>query len=247
MITASDKTLAPRIQCVEDPAAALPDSSEISLLEVSTLVLWSSCALFAVAGALLSYSQPKTPPPAPPPVGAELLKVELTESPVLETAALQTSKALELPPRTTPVSVPNPAPDLVPLASPQQVNFAVPVADPPVVPVARINPIQSASTPVNSASSSPAEAVRKLTYGEGEGRQPAPDYPARARRQGEQGTVAVRFTVAEDGRVLQAEAVQPSPWPLLNEAALRVIRERWRFHPGVARVYEVSIRFQLTN
>jgi hypothetical protein len=32
---------------------------------------------------------------------------------------------------------------------------------------------------------------------------------------------------------------------LLNRAALRVVRERWRFSPGAIRVYEVSIRFEL--
>ena len=57
--------------------------------------------------------------------------------------------------------------------------------------------------------------------------------------------VTVRFSVGENGRVLEAEAVTPAPWPLLNEAALRVIKERWRFRPGPARLYEVAIRFEL--
>ena len=79
------------------------------------------------------------------------------------------------------------------------------------------------------------------------GRQPAPDYPWRAQREGQEGTVTVRFTVSEEGRVLAAEAVKPCPWNMLNEAAVRVIKERWRFVTGPIRLYEVSIRFQLTK
>ena len=64
-------------------------------------------------------------------------------------------------------------------------------------------------------------------------------------RQGHEGTVVVRLMVSEDGRVSGAEARLPSPWPPLNEAAVRVVRERWRFHSGPARVYDVAIRFEL--
>lgn len=86
-----------------------------------------------------------------------------------------------------------------------------------------------------------------LTLGQGEGRQPAPEYPRQAARQRQQGTVVVQFTVGEDGRVQVAEAVTPSPWPLLNAAAVRTVRERWRFRAGPARLYQVAIRFELTQ
>jgi TonB family protein len=55
------------------------------------------------------------------------------------------------------------------------------------------------------------------------------------------------MTVAEDGRVVAAEASQSSPWPLLDSAALRVVKSRWRFAPGPLRAYEVAIRFQLNK
>jgi TonB family protein len=57
----------------------------------------------------------------------------------------------------------------------------------------------------------------------------------------------VRLTVGENGRVLTAEALSPSPWPLLNEAALRAVRERWHFHSGPPRAYDVAIRFNLSK
>jgi protein TonB len=91
----------------------------------------------------------------------------------------------------------------------------------------------------------PATPVQPITYGQGEGKQPAPEYPRQAVREGQEGVVTVRFTVGGDGRVLAAEAVSPAPWPLLNEAALRAVRERWRFRPGPLRLYEVAIRFEL--
>jgi protein TonB len=97
----------------------------------------------------------------------------------------------------------------------------------------------------NIAQSVPAP--QQLTYGQGEGRQPAPEYPYRARREGQEGVVKVRFSVGDDGRVLSAEAASPSPWPILNESAVRVVRERWRFRAGPLRNYEVAIRFQLSR
>ena len=92
-----------------------------------------------------------------------------------------------------------------------------------------------------------AASPQRLTYGQGEGRQPAPEYPLAARREGQEGTIIVRLTVGEDGRVLAAEALSASPWPLLNEAALHAVRERWRFRDGPTRVYDVAIRFELSK
>jgi len=87
--------------------------------------------------------------------------------------------------------------------------------------------------------------VAHLTLGQGEGRQPIPDYPHDAVTQRQEGTVGVRFNVDENGRVSGIQAVRPCRWPLLNQAALRAVRERWRFNPGPPRVYDVAIVFQL--
>lgn len=87
--------------------------------------------------------------------------------------------------------------------------------------------------------------MQALTYGLGEGRQPAPEYPPAAQRSGQEGTVLVRFSVGLDGNVTEAQTAAPSPWPALNEAALRAVRERWRFPRGPLRQYEVAIRFEL--
>ena len=87
--------------------------------------------------------------------------------------------------------------------------------------------------------------MQTLTFGAGDGRQPAPAYPESARRAGHEGTVVVRFSVGADGHVLAAEAEKTSPWSALNREAVRVVREQWRFPPGALRQYEVAIRFEL--
>ena len=76
------------------------------------------------------------------------------------------------------------------------------------------------------------------------GSMPAPSYPAEARRKGQTGTVIVEFTVDSSGRVTYANASSPSPWPLLNQEAVRTVL-RWRFPPGDFISLERPIVFRL--
>jgi protein TonB len=76
------------------------------------------------------------------------------------------------------------------------------------------------------------------------GNMPPPDYPVEARRQGQTGTLLVDFTVDTSGKVIAAYAKKPSPWPLLNQEAVRAVR-RWTFPPGVVMQLQRSIVFQL--
>ena len=89
--------------------------------------------------------------------------------------------------------------------------------------------------------------MQHLTFGVGQGQQPNPDYPREAVLSRQTGTVKVRFTVNADGRVVAAELAAACRWPLLNQAALRAIRERWRFARGDVRSFEVSIEFELNE
>jgi protein TonB len=50
-------------------------------------------------------------------------------------------------------------------------------------------------------------------------------YPAQARERGEEGNVAVRFTVDRSGRVVQAVILKPSGSSLLDDAALALLRQ----------------------
>jgi len=87
--------------------------------------------------------------------------------------------------------------------------------------------------------------LQRLQFGAGLGRQPKPAYPMEAELAHEEGVVLVRFSVDESGLVTSATAVNASPFAPLNQSAVRTIRDEWRFPPGPARLYEVSITFQL--
>ncbi len=229
-------------------ALALPPREPSRIIPTLTLVIWLGSLSIGVAGFVMPYLRPQPPVKTPPPVVAELLNVELTSDPLPPVnPAPPPPNLLQPPPVMQPQATP-PPPQMMSVAAPSpQIAFAVPVAAP-----ARVVPVQQASyrtvetPPVVEVPPAPL-APTPLTFGHGEGKQPAPDYPRESLRQGQEGTVTVRMTVGEDGRVVAAETSQTSPWPLLDSAALRVVKSRWRFTPGPLRAYEVVIRFQLNK
>ncbi len=75
-------------------------------------------------------------------------------------------------------------------------------------------------------------------------RKASPNYPSSARRQGQEGRVIVQFTVDERGYVVDAKVISGSPYPALNEEALRTVR-RFRAKPGVRATTSQPIIFQL--
>jgi protein TonB len=242
------------------PGGSSEEAGGPSSLSIVTLVLWAVCAGVSALGLIIPYARPQKRP-APPVVQAEIINVKLTPDLVRDIEPEMPPHQEELLP--APPAVPNtavpPEPARVPVteASPK-LAFSLPVEEPSrIVPPAEAIPVRAvaqAEANVVKQSSQPASPLpaasptaqpQRLTFGQGEGNQPAPEYPRRAVVAGEEGTAVVRFTVGENGRVLAAEATVPSPWPLLNEAAVRVVRDRWRFRPGPMRLYEVAIRFQL--
>jgi protein TonB len=153
-----------------------------------------------------------------------------------------------------PPSAPPAAPVDTELVSVEAIRSRPAQLPPPPAPpvIAAPNPAIAFAEPVDApvhAVEAPAsqQSVIRLTYGQGEGQQPPPEYPPEAVRAGQEGTVVVRMTVAEDGRVTEAQAISPCPWPVLNSAAVRAVRSTWRFGKGPVRSYEVSIQFQLNR
>jgi protein TonB len=135
--------------------------------------------------------------------------------------------------------------DISPPETGQQSMSPVPPDLPQPFAIAKPTPAIAFALPTKEPATPKAIAPTQLTLGEGDGRQPAPEYPIEAALARQQGTVVVVFTVDENGRVQSAEATSPSPWPILNQAALRTIRQSWRFPPGKARSYQVAIQFVL--
>jgi len=227
----------PRTARPTDPIThiGLEPNGDESLVSVLTFVIWTFCLTVGLLGFLLHYPGPRPfiKPLAPVQVQKLFVQLNTGSAPATENEhppGGRPSTALrsdEMAPPPIPVAEPSPA-----------IAFAVPMKGP-----TRIVPIDQAAyaQPVRSPT-----AVQRLTFGVGEGQQPPPEYPRQALELHQEGTVVVRFVVAESGRVASAEAIRPSPWPLLNDSAVRTVHERWRFTPGAVRVYDVAIHFQIT-
>jgi len=177
------------------------------------------------------------------------MQVELTPEalppPELPAPAVELSSPPPPPEAFTPLAAPPP----LAVAQPSPaIAFPVHVKAPATVTetkLARYTPPVVTNTPVVKPTEAPQP--QRLVFGEGDGKQPAPEYPRTALRQGHEGNVVVRIHVGEDGSVLAAQLVSPSPWPLLNDAALKVVRQRWHFRAGPPRTYDAPIRFEITK
>lgn len=230
------------------PFIARPASRESSfspsLAQTLTLVLWAGCLTVGGLGFGLSYARPRPPVAEPAPVIVQKLDVELSQEipPLVMQPAESTSNppppaALEQPSLAQPIAV----------AEPTAVAFALPVEGPTMV-VDASRASHRRPTQVQSAVTGNAlPAAQTLVFGRGEGRQPAPAYPVHAMKARQQGTVCVRLTVTPDGNVLDAAVAAPSPYSVLDEAAVHTVRHRWHFPRGHTRVYDVAIRFALAE
>lgn len=214
------------------------------MLSLFTFVLWGGLLTIGMIGLLIKPVRVVQRPSEPPAVKAELLAVELTPEPLLPAEPVSVPTPAEPPPLRPVIDQP-PMPALTAVTAPSPaVAFSLPVEGPVRVVSTGQAGFSSAveTTPLPAAVSA---RVQPMVYGQGEGRQEAPEYPRQAKRERQEGAVGVTFSVGPNGRVVEAALSSPSPWPLLNEAALKVIRYRWRFRAGDLRVYEVLIRFEL--
>lgn len=223
------------------------------VLNIGTLAAWLSVAGFGTVAVVF----PEKPIPMPHMVVAET-KV-LPDDFQLGDSTEQPSA--EQPTETDPASVaePLPAPPELP-----EVAETAPLPDVPDFPAIAENPAPQAVPATKSTTRKGPSANNRQTSAGGRttgkpgagssgmstaariaaGRMPAPVYPAEARRKGQTGTVVVEFTVDSGGRVTYANASRPSPWPLLNQEAVRTVLT-WRFPPGDFISLERPIVFRL--
>lgn len=216
-----------------------------SLMMFGTLVLWTGCLAVGVTGFVLPHRLPSPPKAEPPPIAATLLNVSISNSPASPTADTAAPQPAPDDPIPSPIlQTPSQAPPLQAVAQPSaSIAFALPTKSAgPIVSADAAVP-QHAVVKENTAGTS----VQHLVFCQGAGQQPAPEYPREAVLAAEEGTVGVQFTVNADGRVESAFAKTPCRSALLNQAAVRTIRDSWRFKPGPPVTYEISIVFQLSN
>ena len=225
-------------------------AQETSLTMFATFVLWSGCLIVGVTGLLLPHRLPSPPRPEPPPIAATMLNVSISNSPSSpndQTAAQTPPPEDQDPAPAPPVPTPSNAPPLQEVAEPSaKIAFALPVKSTgPIVSAAAAVPSRAADAA--APGQIPGSSVQHLVFGQGKGQQPAPEYPREAALAGEEGTVIVQFTVDADGRVDTAFAKTPCRSMLLNQAAVRTIRDSWRFKSGPRVTYDIAIIFQLSN
>lgn len=118
---------------------------------------------------------------------------------------------------------------VVAAADPSQVAFAVPVEGAVAIAPARF---ATAPPPINTA---PPKPTKFDPNASGEGAFPPPAYPGIAIRNRYQGTPTIEILVDPSGAVTSAKVVKSSGYPVLDEAAMQVVKNRWRFNPGAAR------------
>ena len=200
---------------------------------MATLVLWGASLAVGVAGLIFHLRLLVAHTPEPP-VEAELLNVQT----VAAQPPVAASPPAAVPP--SPLSSIQP-PDLPPIPSPT----SPPAFVEPSLAVPHL--VQARRAPTTAPITATPAPVIQLTFGQGEGAQPAPEYPAEAIIVAEEGTVGIRLTVDESGEVTDAVASSPCRWPILNKAAVRAVRDTWHFPRGRKRVYEVSIEFRLNK
>lgn len=137
------------------------------------------------------------------------------------------TKIISAPQPETPPPTPPPLPQLAappPLyVPPPEVNVAIPPPPQSTAPsvVTTVAPITPAPTAV--ARTQPHVDLAHSSQ---------PDYPAEARRLGEQGSLVLQVLVEPDGRVSDSKLVQSSGFPVLDQAALAGVKTNYRFAPG---------------
>ncbi len=174
-----------------------------------------------VQALLLSDTRPATPPPAapppptpsPPPPTPQPVKPAPTPAPVAP--PVTPAPAAELPAISTPAPTPTGLTASAPAAPP------APPAAPPVAP-----PVTAA--PTRATSPAPARTAAGVNVNQCE----KPEYPSASRRLEEEGTVALRFLVGVDGKVLQSEIEKSSGFKRLDEAA-RSGLSKCQFRPAL--------------
>ncbi len=149
-----------------------------------------------------------TPQPMPPAAPSTAPSRELAPTPLVPPAASAASTAAPAPP--VPAAVSNAAPPSPPAPRAAAVPTPSPAAPPTSAAPLAPAPVQAAAAPP------PTPRVMGTLR---PGSCPRPAYPEISRRLEEEGTVVLRFLVAPDGKVLQAEVEKSSGFRRLDDAA----------------------------
>ena len=137
--------------------------------------------------------------------------------PAVETPKPETPPPPKLePPRM--VATPKPTPSTMEVVAPDQPPEPVEASPPPVEP----GPPPPAAEP----------AVVPPSFSAAHLNNPGPQVPYQSRKLGEQGTVWLRVLVSAEGGAQQVQVDRSSGYARLDQAAVEVVKARWRFVPA---------------
>ncbi|MDR2844891.1 MAG: hypothetical protein LBV28_02225, partial [Puniceicoccales bacterium] len=170
--------------------AAEAHTQRPAFVSLWTLVIWGCCSAVVVTGIAAPPVRFVAGQKTVDSIPATLIKVELTNDVTAEAAAPAEDYSplpLTLPEAATPPALALPeAPLATPVADPAHVAFALPIEGPTLlVPVAQAAyaappPPKEPTPDAPPAPMVPGAVPQRLIYGQGQGRQPAPDYPYQA-------------------------------------------------------------------
>ena len=174
-------------------SVSAPSTREVPLLAVVTFVLWTVTCSVAAVGVLIPYVRPKAVERKEMIVTAETLQVELTSQPIAIDPEEVASTAQPEPPDLDTLVRPMEEPSFTAVADPKLVQFAMPVEGP--VHLVEVKAAAFAAPAEAVKTNAPAQIIpapQQLIYGRGDGLQPEPEYPYRAKREGQEGVVKGR-------------------------------------------------------
>jgi protein TonB len=143
-----------------------------------------------------------------------------------------------------PQDAPTETPQVVTVVAPSSANvaFSVPVQGPvAIAPIAHFAPPPPRD--LKPQASGPVKFNPHTAEG---GSFPEPKYPGFAVRNHYQGTVTLEILVDESGKVSGTKIRKSSGYPTLDEAAVEVVKTKWKFPPGPNRdlVWDCTFRLQ---
>ena len=145
----------------------------------------------------------------------------------------------EVEPEDKPLETPQIA-TVVAVQNSPAVAFSVPVEG--AVTTVRDARYATAPPPGNRVPATPVKFNPNAAEG---GNYPPPSYPGVALRNRYQGTVIIELLVDPSGAVTSVKVQKTSGFTVLDDAALQVVKNRWRFPPGPPRYYYWPCTFQL--
>jgi TonB family protein len=170
-------------------------------------------------------------------------------SEVVDTAPVIFNPPEEQPKPEPEVPQNEPEPQATPMETPQVVTVVAAVDSPSI---AFAVPVQGAVAVASPRFATPPPPVNtvppkptKFNPDASPGSFPKPPYPGFALRNHYQGTATLQLTVDAAGNVIDAKVVKSSGYTILDDAALKTAKEKWKFVPGPARVYESDFQFKL--